>query len=244
MGAAALATVPFLIFERGFDPDTVWLADVIIWLIFLLAFLTVLLACRTRQERWDWIKRSWLEILIIIGSFPLMPSSLNSLRTLRVTQLFRVLRLGRILAIAYFLRWTREKFAISPVAFAGTVAILTAILGANALHILEPDKAPTLGTGMWWAITTMTTVGYGDISPSTPEGRMTGSFLMVFGVAIMASFSGYLASFLVAENEEDNQADLAAQLRQIQTQLERLEQILASHPQLVSPQSPPNAPED
>ena len=74
----------------------------------------------------------------------------------------------------------------------------------------------------------MTTVGYGDISPATLQGRLVGSFLMVFGVAIMASFSGYLASFLVTENDE-HQEELKDRLVAMQEKLDMLEELLRSN---------------
>ncbi len=237
VGGAALATVPFLLFEGQMDPSTLFMGDVIIWSIFTMAFLSVLLTCRDRAERIAWVRKSWLELLIIIGSFPILPDSLQSIRLLRLGRFARFLRLGRLLAVTYFLKWTRQRFALSPVAFAGTTTVVLAILGANALHILEPDLAPDLGVGLWWAITTMTTVGYGDIAPESLEGRFVGGFLMVFGVAIMASFSGYLASFLVAENEESTQNTVEERLDSILFKIERLEALVAqgSNPQEAGP---------
>lgn len=225
VGGAALATVPFLLFENRIDPALSIAIDVFIWSVFTLAFVSVLLACRGWPERRAWLMQSWLEILIIVCSFPLFPTSWASLRTLR---LGRLLRLSRLFAITYLLRWTKRRFALSPVTFAGATAVVTAVLGANALHVIEPNLAPDLGTGLWWAITTMTTVGYGDISPATLQGRLVGSFLMVFGVAIMASFSGYLASFLVTENDE-HQEELKDRLVAMQEKLDMLEELLRSN---------------
>lgn len=224
VGGAALATIPFLLFEDQMAPETRLMGDLLLWSIFTLSFLTVLLACRGARERLAWVRASWLEILIILGSFPILPNSLVSIRALR---LIRFLRLGRVLAVVYLLRWTRQRFVLSPVAFAGTTTLVLATLGANALHILEPDLVPDLGVGLWWAITTMTTVGYGDISPASPEGRIVASFLMVFGVALMATFSGYLASFLVAEQEVGHQDLIESRLEEVLARLERLEMRLA-----------------
>lgn len=86
---------------------------------------------------------------------------------------------------------------------------------------------PDIWSGVWWAITTMTTVGYGDIAPATGQGRVVGGILMVFGVALMASFSGYLASFLVAENDDSSQDRVQEQLDQMQAQLDQIQARLS-----------------
>lgn len=145
VGAAALATLPFLLFENHMAPMVLFYGDLAIWAVFTLAFVSVLIVCPNGKERLKWVRRSWLEILIILGSMPILPSSLQSLRLMGLVRLLRVLRLGRIMAVVYFLRWTRRKFALSPVAFAGSTTVLLVFLGANALHCWSPPWSRTFG---------------------------------------------------------------------------------------------------
>ncbi len=98
--------------------------------------------------------------------------------------------------------------------------------------------------GVWWAVTTMTTVGYGDLSPQTNVGRVIGIVVMLFGIGFLAMLTGAVAQrFLservesvaaetqeeVAEDVETAETELLRELREIRTRLERLELRLGRH---------------
>lgn len=77
-----------------------------------------------------------------------------------------------------------------------TILLLSAAIisfGTFSIHLLEPETFPTLFEGLWWTMTTLTTVGYGDYSPQTTEGRLVGMFLFLFGIGVI----GLLISRLV-----------------------------------------------
>ena len=183
-----------------------------------------------RERRRAWIWYSKIDILIILGSLPVLPSSLQSLRVLRIgraSRVIRFLRLGRLFALTWLLRWAAGRFRLNPVIFSGASTLVALIVGANALHILEPELVPNLGSALWWGITTVTTVGYGDVAPKTEQGRMVGAVLMIIGAASMAAFSGGLASYLVRHHEEElvkeTEGHILGELREIRNQLDRLE---------------------
>jgi voltage-gated potassium channel len=73
---------------------------------------------------------------------------------------------------------------------------------------------------LWWGIVTLTTVGYGDVYPVTPEGRLAGAALMILGITLFATITGTITSLLIANREEDQQvAATAPQLIQALGQL-------------------------
>lgn len=90
------------------------------------------------------------------------------------------------------------------------------VLGATALYWLEKGTNPRLETiidALWWAVATVTTVGYGDVFPVTPPGKIMGMFLMLFGTALFSSFTALFASILLEpelEEVEDEVRDLEA----------------------------------
>lgn len=219
-----------LFFDKYLEPQARLFANAAIWLIFTAEFLHVFAICRDKSERRAWVWYSRIDILIIIGSLPVLPSSLQSLRVLRLgkaTRLIRFIRLGRVFALTWLLRWATGRFRLNPVIFSGTSTLIALVVGANALHILEPEIVPDLGAALWWGITTVTTVGYGDIVPTTEAGRLVGVSLMIVGVAAMAAFSGALASYLVRHHEEElvkeSEKHILTELRKIRAQLDRLE---------------------
>ncbi len=108
------------------------------------------------------------------------------IRALRILRVFRVFKLGRFLregdALWVALLAARAKLVV----FAVTVLTIVTIMGAT-MHLVEgPDNGFTsIPTGMYWAIVTMSTVGYGDISPQTPVGKVIASMLILLGYSLI-----------------------------------------------------------
>ena len=74
-----------------------------------------------------------------------------------------------------------------------TIIILFIVLFGFIIHLSEPDTFPTMIDGIWWAIVTISTVGYGDYAPSTLLGRMIGSVLILSGAGIVTSYFASIA---------------------------------------------------
>jgi len=109
-----------------------------------------------------------------------------------------------------------------------TTALLV-ILAGVLISIFDRDDFPSVWLGMWWAIGTVTTVGYGDVVPVQPAGRIVAAFVMVVGIAFLSLITATVASALVSETEAreaGDDDDLAAVLERIDQRLERLEQEL------------------
>ena len=117
--------------------------------------------------------------------------SLMVIRGLRLLRIFRVLKLGRFLLEAdqllEGLAASRRKVSV----FLGTVLTIVTIMGTVMYLIEGPENGFTsIPKGIYWAIVTMTTVGYGDISPNTPLGQALASVIMVLGYGIIAVPTG------------------------------------------------------
>jgi voltage-gated potassium channel len=91
---------------------------------------------------------------------------------------------------------------------------------------------PTFGTGVWWAIVTLGTVGYGDVVPHTAWGRVVGSVVIIVGVTFLSFLIATVTSYFVAAEEADagaaEQAERTAQLAETMESLRRIEQRLAA----------------
>ena len=127
------------------------------------------------------------------------------LRMLRLLKLFRYSRSLRI-----FARVLREKANQLIAAFFATVVLL--IFSSSLVYFAErgaqPEAFPSIPATMWWGIITLTTVGYGDVSPMTPLGQLFGAITAVIGIGIVALPSGILASGFIQEfAEEEEQAE-------------------------------------
>lgn len=83
--------------------------------------------------------------------------------------------------------------------------------GAIGLFYVEHETNPKIRTlldTVWWAVATVTTVGYGDISPVTPSGKIIGIVLMILGTAVFWSYTGLFAETLITEEFEDFNSEL------------------------------------
>ena len=98
---------------------------------------------------------------------------------------------------------------------------------------LDHDEYPNIWVGMWWALQTVTTVGYGDVSPTNPSGRIIGAVVMLYGVAFVTIFVAAITSIFVtrasAERgiaEDEAEQRIEAKLGVIDDRLGRLEDLL------------------
>ena len=115
-------------------------------------------------------------------------------------------------------------------AAAGVIVTATTVvvIGAGVLiRLLDHSEYSNIWVGMWWALQTVTTVGYGDVTPKEPIGRAVGAFVMLEGIAFLAITTAVITSTFVAraeqEREEAGEADEAAQQAQLEARLDELD---------------------
>ena len=95
------------------------------------------------------------------------------------------------------------------------LALVTLLIGIGAgtlVSLIDPKDFPTLEDGIWWAIVTLGTVGYGDLVPTTILGRIVGSVLIIFGVTFISFLTATVTSaFVSAERTESRELELVQQ---------------------------------
>lgn len=158
-----------------------------IWVAVEVPFLSRL---RAHQARLKFALRG-NQLIDLIAILPFYLSMLTQidLRVLRVLRLLRFLKLSRYSPAMHTLIRviSNERRALSGAALLLMAAILFAATGIYYIeHEIQPDKFGSVPDSAWWAIATLTTVGYGDVTPITPLGRMFGAIVMVFGLCILA----------------------------------------------------------
>jgi len=100
-----------------------------------------------------------------------------------------------------------------------------AVAGGIVMRIADPNNFPSVGLGVWWALQTVTTVGYGDVVPTTVAGRIVGGIEMVLGVAFIAFVTAGVTSSVIQRGEAEAQkTDRAQDERNTRTILEALTQ--------------------
>ena len=101
-----------------------------------------------------------------------------------------------------------------------------ALVSGVVMWIIDRDDFPTLGIASWWAVTTVTTVGYGDVVPTDTAGRAVASGLMIVGYASLSLLTGIIASLLVSRRSAAQQADEEQALERIDRRLAEVERLL------------------
>lgn len=220
---AAVLSIPTTIlqFSNVAEP---WHAagDTLNWLIWL-AFVAELAAMLTVvPDRVRYLLTHPVDLAIVVLTPPFLMSSIQSVRVLRLLRVFRLLRLAPL---------ARMMFSMEGVRAAGSLALLTAIVGGAGF---AAEEGVSFGNGLYWAITTMTTVGYGDLAPKGPEGKAIAVVVMLIGIGTATLFIGAVAQRFLAgpvREVEATEDDILEQVRDIAKRLAKLEQTLHSRDQ-------------
>lgn len=179
--------------------------------LFSIEYVLRILAVR-RPVRYIFSFFGLVDMLAILPTFVALfvpaAASLLTVRILRMLRVFRILKLVSFLSEAHVLRLallaSRRKITV----FLSTVLTLVVILG-TLMYIIEDSSSgfTSIPRSIYWAIVTLTTVGYGDIAPATPLGQTLAAFIMILGYSIIAIPTGIVSSELVrAESDRNNEA--------------------------------------
>jgi voltage-gated potassium channel len=134
----------------------------------------------------------------------------------------RIVRLGRMMRILKIGRYSRPLRMFGRVFHArrddlllvAALLLVLLVLASSSMYFLEngaqPDAFSSIPASMWWAVSTLTTVGYGDIYPVTPLGKVVGSFLAMLGIGFFALPAGILAGAFARELRQPKTEDEVA----------------------------------
>lgn len=126
-----------------------------------------------------------------------LPGSLLGIRILRLVRLFRIFKLNRycdaMASIAAVIHDKRREL-LGSTFFVFLLMLISSLLMYTVEHEAQPDVFKNAFSGLWWAVATLTTVGYGDIYPVTGTGRLIGAFIALSGVAFVAVPTGIVSS--------------------------------------------------
>jgi voltage-gated potassium channel len=118
------------------------------------------------------------------------------------------------------------------VPYLATVTVLLAIGVGVLVRMIAPRDFDSIGEGIWWAIVTLATVGYGDVVPTTPWGRVIGSVVIVCGVTFLAFLTATVTSMFVSNEQRRDEARLTevfdARHEELRSMLTRLDERLAA----------------
>jgi len=212
---AAIATVPLIIqADQNPDDPLVLMGDWLLWSIFFVQFAYML---AITPDRLAYTRSNWLLLLVIVLSFPVLPNLLS------LTRLVRLARLLRLVVVLFLgLRSLRRILGRPGLMYVGAVAAFLILVGGGLLSLLEGETVHgKFFEGIWWAIVTVTTVGYGDIAPTTIWGRLVGVALMITGLGVISTLAAAVAAYFVSQDEGDEFQEIKERLARIETLLQQ-----------------------
>ncbi len=207
--ALILSTVEAL--NESYSVFFTLLEDVSI-VLFTLEYLGRLWSCTVLPEyrspflgrlRFAFTLESLIDLLAILPFYlSFVDLDLRMLWLLRLLRIFRLLKLARYSTAVSLLGATIYARRAELIA-TGLLMFLILMIGSTLMFFAEreaqPDKFPDIPTAMWWAVITLTTIGYGDVFPITTLGKVIGGFIAIFGIGFVALPTGIISVGFVEE---------------------------------------------
>lgn len=219
----ALLMIPLLVVPQIFNLTEAQEAQLepFDWFIYACFAVDYLVKLYLAPSRWEHIRRNWLDLVIL---------TLPLLRPLRIIQGARVLRLIRAVRLLAFmleaLRKLRDILTGRGLHWVLAITVGVVLLSALLVWLFERGSGGSIkeyGDAIWWAVATVTTVGYGDAIPITAEGRGIALFLMVAGIVFFSLLTANIAAYFVESGESKTETDLEGKIDLILRRLDELE---------------------
>jgi voltage-gated potassium channel len=239
MLVAAALVIPTIIIEEAGPGEPLQTLGVVlnygIWTAFLTEMVVMIYVVPDRRL---WLRKHPIEIVVVLLTPPFFITALQAVRLLRLLRLVRLLRLAPLV---------RRLFTGQGLKYTTLLAFLTALAGGAAFHQAENGKS--FWDGLYWSITTMTTVGYGDVTPQTTAGRIIAVIVMLVGIGFVALLTGAIAqAFISPKIDRDlgeigrapSDDQLLTQIRKLRTEMHKLELVIEGRLESAREESPDN----
>jgi voltage-gated potassium channel len=223
---AALAMIPVLIVQRD-AKSSQWhtaaqAANWVIWGIFAAELAAILYFAPSKGAA---LRAHWPDAALVVVTVPFYGRFFSSLRLLR---LGRLLRAGLVLGRAH--QAERRLSSTNVFRFAAISTVFLVFIAGAAEATVDQGDFKSFWDGIWWAVVTVTTVGYGDLYPHTVAGRLVAMLLMLVGIGFIAVLTASIASMFVKSEREDETEALTQRLEQIQADLAEIKRRLGPEP--------------
>jgi voltage-gated potassium channel len=184
-------------------------------------FFADFLVCLVRApDRWRYfITTGWLDLVSSVPAIDIARWG-RAARMLRIVRVLRALRASKVMA-----KLILDRRAESTFLAASLMALLLIVASSSSVLHFESEAGGNIRTAedaLWWAFTTITTVGYGDRYPVTSEGRVVAVILMCAGFGLFGVFSGFLASWFLESDMGEGASEVAA----LKQELQRLSRLI------------------
>lgn len=190
--------------------------------VFTIEYLLRLFTADLKYSNKDLVKArlkyilSFMAIIDLLAILPfyipfIFPIDLRVLRALRIFRLFRLFKFGRYTAALQVIGTVlKKKYSqlVSSMIVIFVLMIIASVLMYNVEHEAQPEVFQNALSGLWWAVATFTTVGYGDIFPITAAGKVLATIMALLGIGLVAVPTGIIsAGFIEVTDEQPTNKD-------------------------------------
>lgn len=223
----ALASIPLLVLEANSNEairSAALFANWTIWALFAIDLIVRLFL--TNRPKLRYLRTYWFDVVIVVVAILPLFQPLRALRSARILRLARSLRVIGLLV--RFWRGADRVWSGFQGRLVGVAVIVILAAGAVGIWTVErhaDGPIRSFDDAIWWAFTTVTTVGYGDMYPVTPEGRGIAIFLMMAGIAVFGVVSANLAAIFL-RSSEDAEDELIIAVRELTARVDELSRRL------------------
>jgi voltage-gated potassium channel len=224
MLVAAVLVIPAIVLDAG-DYGSTWstLGEILNWATWLAFAGELVIMLVVVDDRRAWLREHPLEVAVTLFSPPILPGPLQSIRILRLLRLLRLARTAKVL-----------HRLMTPAGLRDAAVLTTLVVLAGGVAFSEVETGQHLSTwdGVWWAMSTITTVGYGDVTPVTTAGRIIAIVVMVAGIGFVALLTASIAHRFVTHTAAEEHAqvgreeEILQELRGLHDRLDRFERQL------------------
>jgi voltage-gated potassium channel len=209
-------------FEDPSVDDVLYAMNALLSVIFLADF-TYRLFTAESKSRYFFRQFGWADLL---ASLPV--KQLKILRVFRLVRVFRLLRAYGVKNIARSLVKDRAGSALLSLLLMGVLVLEFGSLEILNIEQYAPGANITSGSdAIWYVIVTVSTVGYGDQYPVTNGGRLFGSLIIIIGVGIFGTFTGYLANLFLAPSKKPTATEARSAADDVRSKVSQLKELMA-----------------
>lgn len=220
--AIAATIIAFIDILKNIQTPILNSIDMAIYVIFISDYIIRFLIAENKLK---YIKSNIFDLISI------MPFS-SILRIFRVSKLFRLLKLSKLVKLTKLMAFSARcldkcKHFLDTNGFKYMLLMATILMGIGSICIHFAENMP-LRDAVWWSFVTTTTVGYGDIAPSTITGRLIACVLMIMGIGLVGSLTSAITSFFLekrikSENEKTDFRTL--EIEQIKNSIDNIDDL-------------------
>ena len=205
--ALAVVFAQVLMFYSGLLNEANWVTHAV-WFVFVFELLVNL---KQVNDKSRYLKENWLNVVIVVIAFPWVEWGSEWAMIVRSLRLLLFVRFFTGFSKGFVAVLNRNRFGQI------LVATIFIVLGAGAIFSYLEDRS--LWEGIWYAVVTITTVGYGDVVPTTDSGRAFGIGLIVFGVMFFSLVTANIAAFLIDSDRKRLEKEVLDHVKQTEKRL-------------------------